>query len=84
MRRYKEYYIMKVYENLANAIIERAAEDYKAALREKKAIDAEINSIERFFYSQYFESLTEVDGPYLMMKIREAVEVEQKPKTQKN
>lgn len=69
---------MKVYENLANAIIERAAEDYKAALRQKKAIDAEINSIERFFASQYFEILTKVDGPTLMRKIREAVDIGQK------
>lgn len=73
---------MKVYENLANAIIERAAEDYKVALRQKKAIDAEINSIERFFASQYFEILTNVDGPTLMRKIREAVDIEQKSKTQ--
>lgn len=73
---------MKVYENLANAIIERAAEDYKAALREKRAIEANINSIERFFASQYFELLTKVDGPSLMRKIREAIDIEQKSKTQ--
>lgn len=71
---------MKVYESLANAIIERAADDYKTALRDLRKLEIQISDLERFFCSQYFECLTKVNGPALMDKLRRVVESEQKKK----
>ena len=56
------------YENLANAIIVQAAEDYRAALKKIKAHpknkDAinEALRIERFFCYGWYQTLTTVDG----------------------
>ena len=65
------------YENLANAIIEAGAEDYRKALRkltvdpdnEKAAVLKQ--SVERFFRSQWYIGLTKVDGEYLLKRICE-------------
>ena len=68
---------MTPYENLANAIILRAVEDYREALR-----DLEVNpryplalrtvsDVERFFRSGWYKTLTSVDGEYLIQKLRE-------------
>lgn len=64
------------YENLANAIIIQAANDYRAALkkikknpRNKDAI-ADALSIERFFHSRWYGALTAVDGDFIIKKIR--------------
>ena len=56
------------YENLANAIIVQAAEDYRAALKKIKAhpknkdVINEVLRIERFFRSGWYQTLTSVDG----------------------
>lgn len=64
------------YEALANAIILQAVNDYRAALKKVKknpqnmtAID-EALQIERFFKSQWYQTLTSVDGEYLINKLR--------------
>ena len=68
------------YENLANAIIISAAKDYRVALRrqmrhpggqEKKHT---VDRLESFFRSAWFGVLTDVDGEYLMARIRKEVE----------
>ena len=67
---------MTTYENLANAIILRAVEDYREALR-----DLEVNpryplalrtvsDVERFFRSGWFSALTSLDGVVLMKKLQ--------------
>lgn len=67
---------MTPYENLANAIILRAVEDYREALR-----DLEVNpryslalrtvsDVERFFRSGWFSALTSLDGVVLMKKLQ--------------
>lgn len=64
------------YENLANAVIAQAAEDYRAALKKikahpqnKDAIDEALR-IERFFRSGWYQTLTSVDGECLIRRLR--------------
>ena len=67
------------YENLANAIIVKACEDYRVALKKikhnpknKDAID-EALSLERFFSSQCYQTLTDVNGEFLIRKLRDEI-----------
>lgn len=68
---------MSPYENLANAIILQAAKDYRSALRKLKRCprnrlaQAEADSIERFFRSDWYKCLTDVDGEMVIRKLRE-------------
>lgn len=69
------------YENLANGIIVQAASDYKAALKKIKknpqnqdAVD-EALSIESFFHSGWYETLTAVDGDFLIRRLQEEAAV---------
>lgn len=64
------------YEALSNAIILQAVNDYRVALKKlkknpdnKDAIH-EVISVEKFFRSPWYESLTSVDGEFLIRKIR--------------
>ena len=67
------------YENLANAIIVQAAEDYRAALKKIKAhpknkdVINEALRIERFFRSGWYQRLTNVDGEFLICKLQEDI-----------
>lgn len=62
------------YVELANAIIEYACRDYEKALRylksgktkDKFQAEKMKNNCERFFKSQWFGVLTEIDGESLM------------------
>ena len=63
------------YEALANAIILQAVRDFKPADRrlknhpnDKLAQDT-VREITKFFCSQYFEALTDLDGPALLNRI---------------
>lgn len=67
------------YENLANAIVAQAARDYLAALKKLKknpgnrtAMD-EAMRLEKFFHSGWYGVLTNIDGDYLIRKLREKV-----------
>lgn len=104
---------MECYEDLANAIIERAVEDYKMAIyylyylknnkyeiiqqiverdeklanpihytsvalqalyyRKVDAAKQEVLNIERFFYSQWYQTLTRVDGKTLVRRVKEQI-----------
>lgn len=65
------------YENLANAIILSAVKDYRRALRllsknpHSRSAMAAVNEMERFFRSDWYETLTSVDGEMLIRKLRE-------------
>ncbi|SDN04953.1 hypothetical protein [Acetanaerobacterium elongatum] len=67
------------YENLANAIILKSAQDYREALGilrfSPKDKDASItkNEIERFFRSGWFGLLTNIDPEMLISKLRKEV-----------
>jgi hypothetical protein len=67
------------YQNLANAIVAQAAQDYLSALkrlkknpRNRTAMD-EAMQLEKFFHSGWYEILTDVDPDYLIRKLREKV-----------
>lgn len=68
---------MDPYEKLANGIVIQAAKDYRTALRKLKRnprnqiAKAEADSIERFFRSDWYKCLTEVDGEMVLRKLRE-------------
>lgn len=70
------------YEALANAIIVQAAQDvrvaYKAIKRNPKNYTAQrtIDEVEKFFNSAWFEALTDVEGSYLIRKLREEAGLE--------
>lgn len=52
------------YQNLANAIIAVAADDYRTALKENN--DKLKASLEKFFHSNWYKTLTNVDGDSLI------------------
>ena len=62
------------YENLANAIVVKAAEDYRKALdgvgHGRLSAKQVIEEVESFFHSQYFEILTKLKGDYLLAKLK--------------
>ena len=70
----------EAYENLANAIIISAAIDYKKALiRQKKhpdnkGIAADVRRLESFFYSDWYEVLTDLDPGYLIRKMQDTID----------
>ena len=71
---------MDGYQALANAIILQACKDFRAAYQRKKRFpdsaktEADIRELTSFFCSQYFESLSGLDGPMLLKKIIEKME----------
>ena len=64
------------WEDLANAIVLRAVEDYRLAQKQKrlpdkrKAAQARIRELERFFCSKWFAQLTDVDGKTLLNQLK--------------
>ena len=64
------------YKRLANEIIVRAVYDYRSARqilarRPSDALAQQMeNDCERFFLSQWFRELTDIDGEYLLEKLR--------------
>lgn len=67
------------YESLGNAIILQAVKDYRVALRRIKhnpknrmAID-EALLIEKFFRGQLYAAITNIDGEFLIEKLRKEV-----------
>ena len=66
---------MDGYEKLANAIILQAVKDFRPAYRRLKRYPNDrhaqntVREITQFFSSQYFEFLTDVDGPALLNRI---------------
>ena len=68
---------MDAYENLANAVILRAVEDYRVAMR-RLAINPKYPEAlrmkadcEEFFLSTWFSELTKLDGADLLKKLKE-------------
>ena len=75
----KRIEIDQAYENLANAIIESAVRDYKHALiyarnhPDNEHARREVKRQEQFFFSEWYETLTNLDPSYLVRKVRELV-----------
>ena len=66
-------------EDLANAIIVRAAKDYKRAVRKLRKDPEDINSliriveIEDFFRSDWFMILTDLAGETLLNRLKQSL-----------
>ena len=70
---------MDPYHELANAIIMQAVKDYRMALKRyflRKEYQQDVAELERFFTSEWFEALSERDGPSLMKRVRSMVRME--------
>jgi hypothetical protein len=70
---------MKPYEQLANEIIITAVDEYKSCLKALKK-DKDNKTLrnfriktEQFFYSEWFNNLTNVNPKYLIKKIKEKI-----------
>ena len=68
---------MEPYENLANAIVIRAAEDYRHATR-KLTVNPDFlpalrleSDCEQFFISEWFGVLTDLNGAGLLARLKE-------------
>ena len=76
-------------EELANAIIIKAAKDYRSAMKElwmcprNACARHTIIECERFFKSPYFNMLTAVDGVWLMNKLKEEFEMKTRRELEK-
>ena len=72
---------MSEYEMLANAIIEQAAKDFRAAQKKLEKnpnnITAQrtVREVEVFFLSDWFKVLTAVSGPAILKMLREEFNV---------
>ncbi len=68
---------MDAYEKLANAIILQAVKEWRTARRKLKrkpqneSARSELESCERFFRSEWFTTLTDVDGAVILRKLYE-------------
>ena len=73
---------MTPYQELANAIIEQAVKDYRTALAYhlkhpgNPKYQQHVCEIERFFRSDWYDALTDLDGEYLIREIRRRVQSE--------
>ena len=72
--------IERAYENLANAIVVQAAEDYKEAYyksltgRAGYAVKDRLKECREFFLSEWFSDLTEIDAPRMLKMIEKECE----------
>lgn len=73
------------YEELANAIVLQACKDYKSAYRRylrrygrADRTDPQMAELEKFFRSDWYKTLTSVDGEYLMKRLQDEVAEELK------
>ena len=66
----------RAYENLANAIVEKAVEDWRDAVRRLKRYHKSQTAAvmkadcESFFLSPYCEQLCGVDGKYILARLK--------------
>ena len=73
---------MDPYHELANAIIMQAVKDYRMALEryflrpQRGEYQPDVAELERFFTSEWFEALSELDGPSLMKRVRSMARME--------
>ena len=82
----KNHSIDKCYQDLANAIVVQAVDDYRR-LREGKRVEIDrkhkvtIEKLEEFFLSDWFYTLTNVDGQTILNRVRSEYQNECKTTT---
>lgn len=71
---------MDPYQSLANAIVISACKDYKKAYKRylrrlhlTDEPDSDLVALERFFRSAWYQTLTSIDGEWLMERLRQEV-----------
>ena len=71
---------MDPYERLANAIVIQAADDYRSAMKtlryypiDREALEKK-KDCENFFMSEWFQVLSEADGPTILNRLRKEFE----------
>ena len=65
------------YQNLANAIVAVAVDDYRFALREERA---ELKALlEEFFFSDWYKTLTNIDPNQIIDMVSEEIYLEMNP-----
>ena len=68
---------MNCYERLANAIILKAVEDYRSYRKvlarepDNVRVQAQFNQCEEFFLSDWFQVLSDVDGAFILKRLKE-------------
>ena len=68
---------MAEFEALANAIIEQAAKDYRAAQKKLKknhynvTAQRTVREVDVFFHSEWFRVLTTANGPMILRMLKE-------------
>lgn len=73
---------MSPYQSLANAIVAQAARDYLYLLRllkrhpEDSTVQKKAEMFERFFHSDWYSTLTDVDPEYLIGRLKKSVGME--------
>lgn len=76
------------YHDLADAIVIRAADDYRNALDgisyNSKPPEKIIKELEKFFRSDYFAMLTKVKGDYLIEKLKQEHLEKERSKNENN
>lgn len=79
-----------VYQLLANAVVQQAAEDYRKGLKKRYKLEAKmkklkaqlkaatdnVDEIESFFTGAWIQILSKVDGKYVMENLKKEVEKE--------
>ena len=69
---------------LRNAIVIQAAKDYKRSFDYRSGACDEFDrkEIEKFFRSEWYEQLTDVDSEYIMNEIKRIVRTERRAKNE--
>ena len=71
-----QHIVGEAYERLADFIILQAAEDYQEALKKLRkhpgntSAAYEARKIENFFRSDWYHQLTDVDGDYMIKRLK--------------
>ena len=68
-----DWKVRECYQDLANAIVEQAVDDYRYALTGfpiKEHMVVTVESLEHFFRSDWFRALTNIEGEYIITKVR--------------
>ncbi len=68
----------RIWEDLGNAVIIQAANDYKTLYKTKilygyESVRSDIKTLEHFFHSKLYKQITSIDGEDLMNKLRNQV-----------